>query len=538
MPRSCDDTITKDQQRLVAGRESKSRWVNEALRLSDRLLLLFKRLAAGAAFLFIGMYISIAVSRMTYPFQLEWLESGCLDMVRQVLSPEPLYVAPSIHYMPFVYAPLYFYVSAPLAQLFGVGFTTLRLVSFLASLGCFAMLYLLAKRETDSPSAGILAAGLFAATYMWSGGWFDLARVDSLALFLLLASVLALRTEKGTASMVGAAVVLWLSFLTKQSALAIAIPLIAYAVLASRRTGIIFAGTFLGLAAASTLMLDTAYDGWYSYYVFQLPGQHPIVAEMLLGFWIQDIMVPLFVALALSALLIIYTWRTGRRTQAVFYAALLAGCMGAAWVSRVHQGGYANVLLPAYASLALMFGIGIAQLPTLFPSRSLRGTSTAGVALLSLALLQFAALTYSPLLQLPSSEERAASEQLQDYIRGVDGEVFAPAHSYMLVDAGKQSYAHTAAIWDVLRGDESIHRATLIGELRRLIAGQEFDALVAESPPWVLPELTQYYAYTESLPLPFDAEVEMWPGTAKMVRPEGIYLPVPQDQGNSSAAAK
>ena len=117
----------------------------------------------------------------------------------------------------------------------------------------------------------------------------------------------------------------------------------------------------------SVLVLDTVYDGWYSYYVFQLPRQHPIVPKMLLGFWIQDIMVPLFVAFTLSLLFIILAWRSGERRQAVFYAALLAGCLGAAWVSRVHEGGYANVLLPAYATLALLFGIapGIASITVL-----------------------------------------------------------------------------------------------------------------------------------------------------------------------------
>jgi len=41
--------------------------------------------------------------------------------------------------------------------------------------------------------AGLLAAGMFAATFEVGGAWLDIGRVDSLFLFLLLAAVAAAR---------------------------------------------------------------------------------------------------------------------------------------------------------------------------------------------------------------------------------------------------------------------------------------------------------------------------------------------------------
>ena len=88
-----------------------------------------------------------------------------------------------------MYPPLYYYVSAVVALASGIGFFPLRLVSFAASLGAFAIIFSLVRRETGSRAAGILAMGLFAATFREGGSWFDTARVHSLFLLLLLGGV-------------------------------------------------------------------------------------------------------------------------------------------------------------------------------------------------------------------------------------------------------------------------------------------------------------------------------------------------------------
>jgi hypothetical protein len=44
-----------------------------------------------------------------------------VDLVRRILSGQSIYVAPSIDFIPHLYAPLYFYVAAALSRILGVG---------------------------------------------------------------------------------------------------------------------------------------------------------------------------------------------------------------------------------------------------------------------------------------------------------------------------------------------------------------------------------------------------------------------------------
>jgi hypothetical protein len=59
---------------------------------------------AGAAYLLV--YIVIALMRDWYPFELEWLEGASVVHVQRVLDGRPLYVPPSLDFVPFIYPPL------------------------------------------------------------------------------------------------------------------------------------------------------------------------------------------------------------------------------------------------------------------------------------------------------------------------------------------------------------------------------------------------------------------------------------------------
>ena len=61
---------------------------------------------------FLVLFLYTALRRMRYPFELEWIESGILMSVRHIVQGRGLYVAPSLDFVPFLYAPLYLYVAA------------------------------------------------------------------------------------------------------------------------------------------------------------------------------------------------------------------------------------------------------------------------------------------------------------------------------------------------------------------------------------------------------------------------------------------
>ncbi|HTW02879.1 MAG TPA: glycosyltransferase family 39 protein, partial [Streptosporangiaceae bacterium] len=194
------------------------------------------RLAAALAGLIaVCAYLAIALSRVTYPFTVEWLESNSLVEVHRILAGQPLYQAPSIRYVPDGYPPLYFAVSAAAASVLGVSYLPLRLVSLVSSLVCFAVLGRLVQRETGSVAAGVGAAGLFAATYFATGTWFDVGRVDSLFLALSIGGLYVARWMRGTPGAIAAGVLLAAAFLTKQTGLAEGVAVIAALLAGPRR---------------------------------------------------------------------------------------------------------------------------------------------------------------------------------------------------------------------------------------------------------------------------------------------------------------
>ena len=326
----------------------------------------------GGATLYVLIYLFIAFNRMTYPYELEWMEGAVVDHVQRVLSGRPVYTEPSIEFVPFIYTPLYYYVSALFAAVLGIGFLPLRLVSTLSSIGCLAVLFHFVRRETGSPSCGILAASLFSATFLLSGAWLDIARMDSLFLFLLLGGVHLLRFARTNMSFFLAGVLTFLSIFTKQTALFVAIPAGIYCLLCLRgRARFIYPSTVLLLFGASAVAMDQVTGGWYTYYVFSVPRQNFVlhdllgiqrVLQMSRGFWLTEVVRPLPVASSIALVPLIHYLARKRWKDSAFFILLFGGMLGTAWLFRVHIGAYTNVLLPAYAAIAVCFGIGCSLL--------------------------------------------------------------------------------------------------------------------------------------------------------------------------------
>jgi len=138
-------------------------------------------ISLGAIF-FLGLFLRVALQRIDYPFELERMEGSMVDHMLRVYHGKSLYPKPSLEFVSAIYPPIYFWISALVAKIVGVGFFPLRLVSFLASLVNFALVFRIIHRETGIVSSGILAAGLFIGTFGLGGAWFDIARMDSLFL--------------------------------------------------------------------------------------------------------------------------------------------------------------------------------------------------------------------------------------------------------------------------------------------------------------------------------------------------------------------
>ena len=203
--------------------------------LTQRIYSRFLRVAEYSVIIlgygYIWLFIMISFLRLVYPFELEWIEGAHIDQIRWILDGNPLYAEPTISFIPSSYTPLYFYLSAGLMSIVGVGFTAGRLVSILSSIGIFILLYGIVKTKTRSKIAGLISAGIYASAYRFTGAWMDLTKTDSLFLLLILIAFFVDQKYASRRGRIISGVVFVLAYYTKQVALPIILIYAVFSVL-------------------------------------------------------------------------------------------------------------------------------------------------------------------------------------------------------------------------------------------------------------------------------------------------------------------
>lgn len=452
----------------------------------------------GAA-VFLVIYLIIALMRVSYPFELEWMEGGSVVNVQRILDGKPLYTEPSPEFVPFIYSPLYFYVSSVVAGITGNGFFPLRLVSLLSSVGCLILIYLIVRQRTGSAFAPFLASCLFAATFSFSGAWLDLARVDSLFLLLVLAGIYAFGSRSMFLHSLISPVLLFLAYLTKQTALPVAAFLAVAAFLTyTGRDRFMFAGVFILLVAASFLIMNGITDGWYKFYVFDLPSQHSIDKDMLIRFWTKDLATNLGLALCICAipLLGIGAGSDSKKSRLLQDIFIFFGLFAASYISRMHSAGYTNTLIPVCAGIAIYFGIGIGS-----ASKAIGKDGKLKIILYLAILLQFLGLAYIPWKYIPTDENKQQGEKLMEIISGFGGEVYLADHPWYLEKAGKPIQAQDMAVRDILRvGIADKWKKILVADMEKAVEEQKYDAFILDWKefPLRVPDFEEHYRLVDS----------------------------------------
>lgn len=463
----------------------------------------------------VGSLIWVVLCRCRHPFELEWMEGGMVDHVARVLEGRPIYVQPTIDFVPYIYNPFYYYVAAPFALVFGLDFFALRLVSLLAAAAACVLVFEIVRAETGRVRGGVLALGLFAGTYPLSDGWFDVARVDSLCLALCLGALLLVRRASSARGLVAAGVVAWLAFGTKQSVLPFLAALsVAAACCHGFKRSLWYSGSAWLLVGGSVTWGELSSHGWYSFYAFRLPLGHPMVDSLYVDFWKLDVLAALPVPVVLGVHYFVY-----RRTSSVtrtFYLVASLGLLAMAFASRVHSGSAANDSMPAHAALALVFGLGADSVMT-----SARGKSFGGVV----AICQFAALLYDPARWIPTPADVIEGGRLIRYVGSRSGDVWLPHHTSLARCVRKRVFAQDMAIKDVLRSDADRKGARdgLNRSIGRALADRRFAAIVLDErvPFMQMLELGYRPAPAEFV----DDLAALHPRSGWNVRPRMLYVP-------------
>ncbi|MGA2828425.1 MAG: glycosyltransferase family 39 protein [Streptosporangiaceae bacterium] len=513
----------------------------------DRLATAARLTAALLGLAVIAAYLFIALGRLTYPFTIEWLESNSLVEVHRILTGRQLYTAPSVGYVPDGYPPLYFAFSAAVASVLGPSYLSLRLVSLVASLVCFALLGRVVQRETGSAGAGIAAMGVLAATYFATGTWFDVGRVDSLFLAFSTAGLYAARWMLRTRGAVAAGILLAAAFLTKQSGLAEGVAVLAaLAAGPRRRLAVPAVLTYGAVLAGSTLVLGLTSHGWYLYYVFEQMAGQPLKDAAIGQFWTVSLLPVVGIAVCAAVL-------GARRTPLV----LLAGCAALVvegYAALVHGGGTVNDLLPACLAVALLAGLAMGGAPGGLVSdgadrlarariagwRANRSGGWIAAAASGLVIAQLAVLVsgFRPAQAIPVTADRAIGARLTAGLRALGGTVAVPADPGLDLIAGQPAVAHQGAVADVLRATDRNAIVSFTRSAARAVAGQRFSAIIIEQTDDLADfpsDLNRYYRRCPQMLLSDVPSAWFRPVTGARVRPVWVWLPV--GRGSCAAAA-
>lgn len=400
-------------------------------------VLLLLAAVATIAFLF-------AVSqRLFYPHELEWMEGALADHASRVADGLPLYCEPQAEHVPFLYAPLLFWLGG-LGMKFGLdGILALRLIAVMFSIGSALLIGHWVRKETDKSVPGLVAAGLFFAGYGWLAWWYDLARNDSLFVFLCIATTYQLR-HGGNRKWLWAGLLAALALLAKQSTL-MWLPIVGVgALLWDWRIAIRFGLVATAAMGASIGLLHLSTDGWSTLYLFQMPQHHGWVGDRKLGFWTEDVvpMMPLLV-LGLAGFI---TGIRGSKGTWCYLSAFGCGGVACSWMSRMHVGGFDNVMMYGFASACVLGPIAACH-----ASKTMRIAGPIAL-IVQFAWLGYAAWQRSPSVTLfPPAAHQKAHDELRAVVEAQDGPVWIPAHGYIAYRAGKGTGAHGQAIFDVMQ---------------------------------------------------------------------------------------
>ncbi len=469
---------------------------------------------------FIGLWLVLVALRISYPYELEWMEGGMLDHIHRVQQGKALYDAPSMEFGSYPYTPLYPWVCALFGSVAVDGFAVARSVSVLATIGVLFALCAAARQSSDGGRwrlAALLSAGLYAAGNGFTGGWGDIARIDALSTALGAWAFVVARGGAGARRITAAAGLASLAFLAKQSALALGVSLAGAFFVSGWRPAAQYLAVLGAMVGGTVAVLEAQTDHWFRFWTYDILIGAPKHEPLILGYWLECA-----IALGPALLVAVLSWMTGhwrlRNPRGGWDFGLLAAVPAlflAGWAGRSHQGGFENNLIPPLLATALVFGPAAAG----FVAKGYwRGAVIAAAAL--------AMLGYDPRPMVPSEEDRAAGDEFINRLRALEPPIFLPDHGYLARRAfGPETVPgiHGMMINDVLKcGQQDLIDAFGV-ELNGALAGREFGAVIVDE-LWHddLPALRENYLPPVAL---WEAgDTRMVPVTGSPKRPQWLYL--------------
>jgi hypothetical protein len=441
--------------------------------------------ALALAAYFGGALLFAFARRLSYPYDLEWMEGGMLCHALRLVEHQPIYGAPSVDFIPYLYTPGYPVLIFILSKIFGLGYLLGRAVSILAFAATLLLGYVYARREGGSRATAAVAMAIPCAAFVPTGAFYDLARPDSLFLALVTAALLiGWWGRRSHAAGAAAALLMIAGFFTKQTAAPFMLVLGLALLVASPRVAVTYGLTLAAVGLPSLWLENRASHGWFWTYVSVMHRKHAFHPAR------AFVLTPSRLLLLLGPAILTVPWAVSRRrTPGLIYAAYIAVAgIGAACISYGTQWAYVNALIPGVVLPAIAIGAASGRLlagdgaangaahrlgttnPRPLDGAPPRNRPAVVFLLLSLSLLcapgglhalvarvtprawrfdSDAGTGYDPRPQLPTARDRQAGDALIARLRAVDGDVLIPFHPFYATLAGKRAYLHRMGVLDL-----------------------------------------------------------------------------------------
>lgn len=456
-------------------------------------------------------YFFTALPRIAYPYDLDFIENGMLMQSLRHAEGQPVFIAPSGEFAPNVYMPLYSWLGGLLFQLTGPGYAPLRTLSFAATIVTTGLIFYITYRESQKRWVALACAGLYLGGYRLSGFWYELIRVDSLYVMLVLtAFILAIYSGHKPRGVLAAASILALAFFTKQTAVVLAVMLLPhfsryglhlgrYGLYVGRHAPL-FAISFTVLAIGPYGLLNWLTEGWLYFHTFGIATSEKILVERILHYLFSEIFgVMGMLSTVMTGALVLAVRRTSLfgflQAQPWFYG-VAAGIL-VSGLGRAPEGGNLNNLMLVYALLCLA--------PSLLAREIWRERSSAPrwaeAALTGAIVLQLALGAYNPLRYIPTPTMRAQGSELIAHLRAEPGPVLVLMHPYYAVLAGKEPATQIIHLWYFYQFRGLELPEDLASRIRnRYYAAIYSDESLFETEPAFAKFFRAYYPNTEPVP--------------------------------------
>jgi len=389
----------------------------------------------------------LVLNHIGFPLHLDLMEGTVLQHVERAGHLEPIYTSPSPEYVPLAYNPLYYVICAPFTWIFGMNLPLLRLVAIIGFIGSALAVFLAVWQLTKSRWWGLVALGLFAASYQVMDVYLDTAHSDSWLVCSALWGTYLIGGERSFRRNMVGLLLLVASFWFKQHGAFFAAGGLAYLTIRDGwRRSVPFWLTTVVLGPLAYLWAGPVLFGeQFHYFTWTVPAAWQEINlqtfRRFAGFIVKfHGMLALGIGLAFCAKRVFLSSRPNVWEFQIPFA-LLTGLLGA-----MDPGSSDNVFIPMSTWLILLGVLSWHELTTGFAV--LNAWKLDRLAL----LISFGLVVFDPTTVAVSAESQKCYGEFVAFLRQLDGPVYAPTLGHLSSGYTFYPAAHWVAIEDMIRG--------------------------------------------------------------------------------------